>query len=124
RMFEATAGGEVKAIVKDSIVLDATVNPDFSDVESNQPQFTVNQRYPVYFPELRPFFLENANYFATPISLVYTRNIVRPTFGARVTGKAAGTNFGFFLADDRGPGETFAPGDQNYGKKATFAVGR
>ena len=124
RAFEGTAGGEAKAILKDSIVLDATINPDFSDIESDQPQFTVNQRYPVYFPELRPFFLENANYFATPISLVYTRNIVRPTFGARVTGKTTGTNFGFFLADDRGPGETFAPGDQNYGKKATFAVGR
>lgn len=124
RAFEGTAGGEVKAILKDSIVLDATINPDFSDIESDQPQFTVNQRYSVYFPELRPFFLENANFFATPITLVYTRNIVHPTFGVRATGKLAATNLGFFLADDRGPGETFAPGDQNYGKKATFAVGR
>ena len=65
RHVEGTAGGEVKAILKDSIVFDATVNPDFSDIESDQPQFTVNQRYPVYFPELRPFFLENANYFTT-----------------------------------------------------------
>ena len=63
RHIEGTAGGEVKAILKDSIIFDATINPDFSDVESDQPQFTVNQRYPVYFPELRPFFLENANYF-------------------------------------------------------------
>src|SRR5579875_1016894 len=59
RNAEATAGGEAKAVWKDAIVFDATVNPDFSDVESDQPQFTVNQRYPVYFPELRPFFLEN-----------------------------------------------------------------
>jgi len=49
RTFEGTAGGEVKAIWKDAIVFDATVNPDFSDVESDQPQFTVNQRYPVLF---------------------------------------------------------------------------
>ena len=63
RNAEATAGGEAKAVWKDAIVFDATVNPDFSDVESDQPQFTVNQRYPVYFPELRPFFLENASYF-------------------------------------------------------------
>ncbi len=124
RAFEGAAGGEAKAVLHDSIVLDATINPDFSDIESDQPQFTVNQRYSVYFPELRPFFLENANYFATPIPLVYTRNIERPTFGVRVTGKIAGTNLGFFLADDRGPGETFAPGDLNYEKKATFAVGR
>ena len=50
RNAEATAGGEAKAVWKDSIVFDATINPDFSDVESDQPQFTVNQRYPVYFP--------------------------------------------------------------------------
>jgi hypothetical protein len=124
RKFEGTAGGEAKAVIKDSIVLDATINPDFSDIESDQPQFTVNQRYPVYFPELRPFFLENANYFATPIQLLYTRNIVHPEFGARATGKIGGTNLGFLLSDDREPGETFAPGDPDYGKRAIFAVGR
>ena len=106
RTLEGTAGGEVKAVLKDSIVLDATINPDFSDIESDQPQFTVNQRYPVYFPELRPFFLENANCFATPIQLVYTRNIVRPTFGVRATGKIAGTNMGFFWPTIEGRGET------------------
>jgi hypothetical protein len=124
RHFEGTAGGEVKAVVKDEIVFDVTVNPDFSDIESDQPQFTVNQRYPVYFPELRPFFLENANYFATPITLLYTRTIVRPEFGARVTGKVGGTNVGLLLSDDREPGETVAPGDPEYGKKALVAVGR
>ena len=124
RAFEGTAGGEVKVVVKDSIVLDATVNPDFSDIESDQPQFTVNQRYPVYFPELRPFFLENANYFATPITLLYTRNIVRPELGGRVTGKIDNTNLGFLLSDDRAPGEGFAPGDPEYQKHALFAVGR
>ena len=124
RAFEGTAGGEVKAVVKDSIVLDATVNPDFSDIESDQPQFTVNQRYPVYFPELRPFFLENANYFSTPIQLLYTRNIVRPEYGGRLTGKIGSTNIGILAIDDREPGETFAPGDADYGKRAFFGVGR
>ena len=124
RKFEGTGGGEVKAVLKDSIVFDATINPDFSDVESDQPQFTVNVRYPVYFPELRPFFLENANYFSTPIQLLYTRDIVHPEFGARLTGKVGGTNVGLLLADDRGPGETFAPGDADYHKKAIFGVGR
>ena len=50
RQVEGTAGGELKAVLKDKIVFDATVNPDFSDIESDQPQFTVNQRFPVYFP--------------------------------------------------------------------------
>jgi hypothetical protein len=124
RHFEGTAGGEVKAILKDRIVFDATVNPDFSTVESDQPQFTVDQRYPVYFPELRPFFMENANYFATPINLVYTRNIVHPEYGGRVTGKTGHTNLGLFVTDDREPGQTVAPGDPLYNKHATIAVGR
>lgn len=124
RVIEGTGGGEAKAILKDKIVFDATINPDFSDVESDQPQFTVNQRFPVYFPELRPFFLENANYFATPIQLVYTRTIVHPEFGGRVTGKIGRTNIGLFVTDDREPGETVAPGDPLYKKHATAAVGR
>ena len=106
------------------MVLDGTINPDFSDVESDQPQFTVNQRYPVYFPELRPFFLENANYFATPIFLVYTRNIVHPEFGIRLTGKLHGTNLGFFAIDDRQPGETYSIGESLYHNRATYSVAR
>jgi hypothetical protein len=124
RHFEGTAGGEVKAILKDSIVFDATVNPDFSNIESDQPQFTVNQRYPVYFPELRPFFLENANYFSTPIFLVNTRNIVHPEYGIRVTGKVHHTNIGLFAVDDREPGQTVAAGDPLYNRRAKFMVGR
>jgi Domain of unknown function (DUF5916) len=124
RALEATAGGDAKAIVKDSVVIDATVNPDFSQVESDQPQFTVNQRYPVYFPELRPFFLENANYFSTPIGLLYTRNIVHPEFGARVTGKVDKTNLGVLVVDDRAPGQTVSTNAPQFGQRALFAVGR
>jgi hypothetical protein len=124
RRFEGTAGGEAKLIVKDSVVIDATINPDFSDVESDQPQFTVNQRYPVYFPELRPFFLENANFFTTPIQLVYTRTIVHPEFGVRMTGKIGQTNLGFLAVDDREPGEAVSPTDPQYKHRATVAVGR
>ena len=124
RRFEGTAGGDLKAIIKNSIVVDATVNPDFSQVESDQPQFTVNQRYPVYFPELRPFFLENANYFSTPINLLYTRNIVHPEFGARVTGKIGNTNVGLLAIDDRAEGEAYGPDDPQDKKRAFFGVGR
>ncbi len=124
RALEGTAGGEAKVILRDSIVIDGTVNPDFSDVESDQPQFTVNQRYPVFFPELRPFFLENASYFATPLTLLYTRNIIRPDWGGRVTGKFGKTNFGLLAIDDREPGESVQLGDPLYGSKAGFFVGR
>ena len=124
RNAEATAGGEAKAVWKDAIVFDATINPDFSDVESDQPQFTVNQRYPVYFPELRPFFLENASYFSTPMNLLYTRNIVNPEFGGRVTGKVGHTNLGLLAIDDREPGETVEPDDPLYQHRAQAYVGR
>jgi hypothetical protein len=124
RHFEGTAGGEAKLILKDSIVVDATINPDFSDIESEQPQFTVDQRFPVYFPELRPFFLENANYFLTPINLIYTRTIVHPEYGIRITGKIDHTNVGLFVTDDRQSGQTVAPGDPLFGKRSTVAVGR
>lgn len=124
RHLEGTAGGEAKAVLKDSIVFDATINPDFSDVESDQPQFTVNQRYPVYFPELRPFFLENASYFATPFTLLYTRNIIRPEFGARVTGKIGRYNLGILAVDDREPGQTVPAGDPLHDSRAAFYVGR
>jgi len=124
RHQEGTEGGEIKAILKDRIVFDATINPDFSDVESDQPQFTVDQRFPVNYPELRPFFLENANYFITPIQLLYTRNIVHPEYGGRITGKLGHTNLGLLMIDDREPGQTVAPGDPLYNKRAAIAVGR
>jgi hypothetical protein len=124
RHAEATAGGEAKAVWRDSIVFDATFNPDFSDVESDQPQFTVDQRYPVFFPELRPFFLENASYFSTPLTLLYTRNIIRPDWGLRVTGKLGHTNLGLLAIDDRQPGRTIPPGDPLHDNKANFYVGR
>lgn len=124
RHLQSTAGGEAKLIVKDSFVLDATFNPDFSDVESDQPQFTVNQRYSIFFPELRQFFLENSEYFSTPINLVYTRNITHPLWGVRLTGKSNDTNVGIFATDDRQPGDIVAPGDPLYRKRTTVAVGR
>ena len=69
------------------LTLDFTVNPDFSQVESDEPQVTVNHRFEVFFPEKRPFFLENAGFFATPINLFFSRRILDPQFGARMTGK-------------------------------------
>ena len=124
RHLQGAAGGEAKLILKDSFVLDTTLNPDFSDVESDQPQFTVNQRYSVFFPELRQFFLENSEYFSTPINLVYTRNIAHPAWGVRFTGKSRKTNVGLFATDDRQPGELVPPDDPLYHNKTIAAVGR
>jgi hypothetical protein len=70
-----------------SYALDATVNPDFSQVESDAGQVTLNERFALFFPEKRPFFLEGIELFGSPQTLVYTRRIVDPKAGAKFTGK-------------------------------------
>lgn len=117
-------GVDAKMVLKDAFVLDTTVNPDFSQIESDEPQVTANQRFEVFFPEKRPFFLENANYFTTPINLYFTRRIANPTFGSRVTGKLGAYSLGMLVADDRAPGRVVASDDPVAGKRAYFAIGR
>ncbi len=70
-----------------SMSLDGTINPDFSQVESDAGQVTVNERFTLFLQERRPFFLEGIELFNTPGSLVYTRRIANPVFGAKFTGK-------------------------------------
>jgi hypothetical protein len=94
-------GGDAKAVVRDSIVLDGTVNPDFSQVESDLPQITVNKPFEVFFPEKRSFFLENGAYFNTPIQLLFTRRIADPLVGGRATGRIGAYAIGAMVVDDR-----------------------
>jgi len=121
---ELDGGLDAKLVFKDSLVLDLTVNPDFSQVESDQPQVTVNQRFEVFFPEKRPFFLENANFFETPINLVFTRRIADPQFGARLTGKAGPYALGALLIDDQSPGRIVPDSDPLTDKRALFGIFR
>ncbi|MCH6554667.1 MAG: hypothetical protein IH793_10985, partial [Acidobacteria bacterium] len=118
------AGLDAKFVFKDSLVLDVTVNPDFNQVESDQPQITANQRFEVFFPEKRPFFLENANFFQTPINLLFTRRIADPQFGVRLTGKTGPYAIGALLMDDESPGKSVPAGDPLHGKRALFAIAR
>ena len=124
KTLQGTGGADAKWVIKDRLVLDATVNPDFSQVESDEPQQTVNQRFEVYFPEKRPFFLENANYFQTPINLVFTRRIVNPEFGLRLTGKLGGTNIGVFMSDDRAPGAIVPDASPLFHERAKVVIAR
>jgi len=122
RLADMRAGLDSKIVLKDSLVLDTTINPDFAQVESDEPQTTVNQRFEVYFPEKRPFFQENSAYFDTPVNLVFTRRIAVPTFGARLTGKVGPWSIGSLVADDRSPGLVVREYDPLSNHRAYFGI--
>lgn len=121
---DARAGLDAKIVLKDALTVDITVNPDFSQVESDEPQVTINQRFEVFFPEKRPFFLENAGFFQTPENLFFSRRIVDPQFGMRLTAKVGGWVLGGLLADDRAPGKRVAEDDRLRGDRAAIGVVR
>jgi hypothetical protein len=115
-------GLDAKLVLKDALTLDMTLNPDFSQVESDEPQVTINQRFEVFFPERRPFFMENASYFSTPQDLFFSRRIVDPEYGVRLTGKLGRWGIGILAADDRAPGKNVAASDPLSGRRATDTV--
>jgi hypothetical protein len=83
-----------------SAALDATLNPDFSNVEADSGQLNVNKNFALFFNEKRPFFLENADYFSSNYNLVYTRNIADPDYGVKITGREQQHSYGFFATND------------------------
>ena len=83
-----------------NISVDATVNPDFSQVEADAGQVTVNERFALFVTEKRPFFLEGIELFSTPNQLVYTRRIVNPSVGGKVTGKVGPVSIAHLTALD------------------------
>jgi len=121
---ELDLGADLKAVLDDRFVLDVTANPDFSQVESDQPQVTVNQRFEVFFPERRPFFTENADYFRTPIDVLFTRRIADPRVGGRFTGKVGGWSLGTLVIDDGSPGKVAPAASELEDERAWFTVAR
>ena len=84
-----------------NLTMNGTVNPDFSQVESDAGQFSFDPRQALFFPEKRPFFLDGIEQFSTPNNLIYTRRVVAPIAAAKITGKVTGrTNFAFLSAVD------------------------
>lgn len=88
-----------------AVSLDATVNPDFSQVETDVGQVTANERFALFIPEKRPFFLEGIELFSTPNQLVYTRQVVSPAGGAKLTGKVGPFGLAHLTALDDRPGD-------------------
>jgi hypothetical protein len=126
------AGLSAKIGVTTQTALDATVNPDFSQVESDAFQVDVNQRFPVFYSEKRPFFMEGAGIFALAASggdnsmqrAVHTRRIVDPIAGLKLTGSSGRFTFGTLTASDQAPGHDVEAGSDAYDRDRIVNVGR
>lgn len=94
------AGVSARWAITPGTSLQATLNPDFSQVEADAAQFDVNTRFALFFPEKRPFFSEGADYFETRLPLVFTRTIADPAAGAKVSGKIGPNLYGALFARD------------------------
>jgi len=108
--LDPQAGLNLKYGLTSDLTADATLNPDFSQVEADMPQVDVNQRYPLYYPEKRPFFLEGKDFFETPLELLYTRTMLEPQWGLKFSGKAGRTALGFMSVLDGNAPDINFPG--------------
>ena len=123
---EPEGGVNFKYGVTSNLTADFTINPDFSQIESDRPQIEVNQRFALFYPELRPFFLEGAEIFDVPgpVRTLHTRTIVDPFYGAKLTGKVGRTTVGVIYANDESPGNIEEAADPAYQQSAQTFVGR
>ena len=119
-------GLNLKYGLTSNLTLDFTYNPDFSQIESDRPQIEVNQRFPLFFSELRPFFLEGQEVFDVrgPVNFVHTRTIVDPRYGGKLTGKVGKTTLGVLVANDEAPGKVDDPTERAFGRTANVLIGR
>ena len=87
-----------------NIFMNATLNPDFSQIEADVAQINYDPRRSLYFPEKRPFFLDGIELFSTPTRLIYTRRIANPVAAAKIAGKVGATTLAMIsAADNTGP---------------------
>lgn len=110
--IKSDAGVSVKYGLTPTITFDMAVNPDFAQVEADQTVVTANQRFPIFFEEKRPFFLEGIDIFNTNLQAVHTRAIVDPDLAVKLTGKHGRTTFGLLVASDNAPGN-FSDDERN-----------
>ncbi|MFC1495397.1 DUF5916 domain-containing protein [Thermodesulfobacteriota bacterium] len=98
--FDPQAGIDIRWGINQDFYLNATINPDFSQVEADVAQLNINNTFSLFYPERRDFFLDGADYFNTHDNLVYTRNISSPDYGIKLTGKRDIHTYGLFFAND------------------------
>lgn len=126
-------GVGIKYGITSSLFTELTINPDFSQVESDAFQVDVNLRYPIFFTEKRPFFMESRGIFDIAgtggdynmYTAIHTRRIVDPRWGAKLTGTIGKTALGILASADRFPGQSWEAGiNPNEGKSALFTIFR
>jgi hypothetical protein len=105
-------GVTLKYSFSPNVTFDAAINPDFAEIDADAPVVTANQRFPIFFQEKRPFFLESAEIFQTPLAIYHSRNIVDPDLALKLTGKINKDSFGLMVASDKAPG--------NYDEEARY----
>ncbi len=110
---EFDGGADFKWLPNPDTVIDATINPDFSQIELDSAQISANERFALFLPEKRPFFLESVDLFSTPIQAVYTRTFSSPRWGARATGGSEKTKYTLLVGEDRGGGSVILPGAES-----------
>ena len=110
---EGDFGLDAKWLPNPNTVLDATLNPDFSQIESDTAQIAANERFALFFPEKRQFFLEGVDLFSTPINAVFTRTFTSPRWGTRATGEIGGNSYTVLVGEDRGGGSVIIPGSNS-----------
>lgn len=127
--IDTEAGLDLRWGISQDAVINATINPDFSQVEADSLELDVNTTYSIYYAEKRPFFLDGASYFKSSLfELLYTRTIAQPKVGAKITGKSEAHSYAFMYADDENT-SILLPTNQgsgfaNLAEKSKSAVGR
>jgi Domain of unknown function (DUF5916) len=96
-------------------VIDATVNPDFSQVALDVPQLAGNTQFAIYLPEKRPFFFESADLLRSPTDALYTRSFTQPRWGLRSTWRGQDWAGSAFAIQDKGGGQVLLPGPYGTG---------
>ena len=86
--------------VTPNLTLNATANPDFSQVEADSRQLDVNQPFALYYQEKRPFFTEGSDFFSSPINVIYTRTLRDPRWGLKLSGKEGPNTIGAYFVQD------------------------
>jgi len=120
------AGLDVQTSLTPSLALNATVNPDFSQLEADRLQIGANRRFPLSYPEKRPFFLEGGEVFQTPLELVYSRRMSEPDWGLKLTGRVGGVRTGALVVRDAGGASLAGVGAGQWGtsQRGSWALTR